>query len=153
MHSRNLGDRFALVAAAVALAGLALALLQLGLARAAGGATDAIILQPLTPTAQSGAPGSTVTYTVRVTSTDSILTPVTMTLSGNSWPSQIAFPADGRAPWLPKDVTIEVSIPYTAVGTDLVTFTVVPWYYPADTASMLLATTVERKFFLPSVGR
>lgn len=133
-----------------------LALLGRGLAEAAPEAAG-VTLQPAAA-AQSGRPGTTVTYTVRVTNTGTAADVYSMTVAGNVWPTQILVNGTGTAllPLLPgngQDVQIEVSIPLTATGHDTALFNVVSQSDPLVTATSRLTTTVLIRIYLPYISK
>jgi hypothetical protein len=163
MTRQKLILRISLMAAAVILAGLALGLLQLGLARAAGSSPATIIL-PTGNTSRTGAPGGRVTFTVGINNNSAITDIFTLTISGHGWPTVLVLvPGTVVIPetqilgtWTPnqtRTVEIGVTIPITAGGSDTVTFEVRSKDNPSVFASALLVTTVQRKFYLPTLHR
>lgn len=156
MPNTRLLARLPLLALAVLGAALALALLQRGLASAAPSAAGVVIAP--TAAAQSAPPGSTVTYTVRVTNTGSTADVFTMTVSGNVWPTSILVNGSGTgllplAPGAGQNVQIEVSIPLTATGRDVAQFTTVSQADPGVSAAATLTTSVLLRTYLPIISK
>jgi uncharacterized membrane protein len=154
MNNARFAARLPLLALAVLGAALALALLQRGLAAAAPAAAGVVVAPAAA--AQSGPPGATVTYTVRVTNTGTTADVYTMTVTGNVWPANILVNGSGTgflplAPGAGQDVQIEVSIPVTATGQDVALFTTVSQADPGVSASATLTTSVLLRFYLPII--
>lgn len=162
MTNASRPTRLALIGLIVSAVILVLALLQSGLAAAAPTAAG-VTVQP-TSAAQSGAPGSIVTYTVRVTNTGSATDIFTLTVTGQAWPTDIVVtpgtiiitnttvliqlnPGEGR------NVQVQVAIPAGAAGgdQDVTTFRARSQSEPAVSATATLTTTARYQLYLPLV--
>ena len=115
-------------------------------------------MQPTTA-AQSGAPGATITYTLRMTNTGTAADTFTMTVAGNFWPTttHVSGTTTILVPLAHNhgmDIDVVVTIPVTATGHDVAVLTLHSKNDPAVTATATLTTTtVEFKLYLPLVLR
>lgn len=157
MNKPSLHARLALIALTVAVEVIALALAAHGLASAATLAAG-VVVQPTTA-AQSGAPGATITYTLRMTNTGTAADTYTMTVAGNFWPTT-TFVNETATIVLPlahnhgRDIGVVVTIPVTATGHDVAILTLRSKNDPAVmTTATLTTTTAEFKLYLPLVLR
>ncbi len=155
--------RLGLIGLIVSAVILALALLQHGLAAAAPTAPTAagVTVQP-TSGAQNANPGTSVTYTVRVTNTGSASDIITLTVTGQAWPTGIFTtpktviitnttiliqrnPGDGR------NVQVVVAIPAGVAGgdQDVTTFRARSQTDPSVSAIATLTTKARYRLYLP----
>gem|GEM_PF-2059911 len=154
--------RLALIGLMVSAVILVLALLQFSLAAAAPTAAG-VTVQP-TSDAKSGAPGTYVSYTVRVTNTGSETDIFTLTVTGQVWatdivviPGTIIIPNTTVLILLNsgefRDVVVWVFIPYTVAGgtQDVTTFRARSQNDPTLSAIATLTTTATHKLYLPIV--
>jgi len=154
--------RLALIGLMVSAVILVLALLQFGLAAAAPTAAG-VTVQPTTG-AQNANPGTSVTYTVRVTNTGSATDIFTLTVTGQAWATDIVVtpgtviipnttvlielnPGEGR------NVQVRVNIPFGAAGgdQDVTTFRARSQTDPSVSAVATLTTTARYQLYLPLV--
>ena len=104
--------------------------------------------------AMSGAPGDTVTYTLRITNTGNTTDTFTLSVSGNSWTTT---PGSGNvtlAAGAGADVTVQVAIPASANGgdNDAATVTAVSQGDAGQSASSALTTTATYNYiYLPII--
>ena len=101
-------------------------------------------LELLPPTAaQSGEPGTTVTYTMSVTNTGTCGDTFTVTLSGNTWPTDVPVEVGPLAPDAGAAFDVAVDIPPGANDGDWdeATITLASQIDPATTDSSVLTTT------------
>jgi len=101
-------------------------------------------LELLPPTAaQSGAPGTTVTYTLLVTNTGTCGDTFTVTVSGNAWPTNVPAevgpldPNEGAA----LDVAVEIPAEANNSDWDKAAITLASQLAPTTTATSVLTTT------------
>lgn len=114
--------------------------------------------------ALKGAPGTYVTCTVRVTNTGSASDIITLTVTGQAWPTNIVTapgtvvvptttvlirlnPGEGR------NVQVRVFIPYNVAGgaQGVTLFRARSQSEPAVTATATLTTTASYKLYLPEI--
>ncbi len=101
-------------------------------------------LELLPPTAaQSGAPGTTVTYTLLVTNTGTCGDTFTVTVSGNAWPTNVPAEVGPLDPNEGAALDVAVDIPAGANGGDWdeATITLASQIAPTTTATSVLTTT------------
>ncbi len=93
--------------------------------------------------AQSGAPGTMVTYTLRVTNTGTCGDTFTVTVSGNAWPTDAPAEVGPLAPDMGAALDVVVDIPAGAGHGewDVATIAVASHRSPTTTASSVLTTT------------
>ncbi len=111
----------------------------------------------------SGAPGATVTFTLRVTNTGSVSDTINFTYAGNAWPvtllsgsgSLLQPPSVMLTERAGVDVLVHVTIPLTATGGmgDTVTITATSRGDPTLSAASALTTVAMYQFYLPLVFR
>jgi len=133
-----------------------------GLASAAPAIGSAgVQLRPATA-AQQGLGSQVVNYTLRVTNTGAVSDIITLTVSGNSWQTDI-FVVSGTV-IIPntkvlvglnagegRDVQVQVHIPANALGHDVALIKGQSTLNPAVSASSTLTTSVYFKLYLPLV--
>ena len=119
-----------------------------------------VALDPLADT-RSGAPGATVTFTLRVTNTGNLSDTINLTYTLEAWP--VALLSGSGSLLLPPrvvltagfgvDIVACVAIPITATGgmSDTVTITAISQGDPARSASSKLTTVAMYQIYLPLV--
>jgi subtilisin family serine protease len=102
------------------------------------------------PSRQTGAPGTTVTYDVQVLNTGALMDTFAVSLSGNVWPTRI-YSGGGELttpivipPCSVQDLTVEVDIPTAANIGDMDTVSVAATGHSSDSAAV---TTVAFPFW------
>ncbi len=116
--------------------------------------TEGLELSPLALSG-FGTPDSLVTYTFTVTNTSIVTDVFTLTLSGNSWPSNLSTPSLPVAPGASQDFQVVVQIPSTALGYDLDHATVLAQSSndPAHAAVATLSTQALTEAFVLSPAK
>ena len=106
---------------------------------------------------QSAFPGSTVTYTLHVSNTDSITHAFGATFAGNGWPTMLVSPIGSIAPQASAPLMVTVMIPPAASSgaSDVVTMTIRAQDNSMLSASAVLTTTaiVPHSIYLPLVTK
>lgn len=160
MYQPSLRARMGIIG--LTLGGVLLALLLAGYGLASAAAAG-VQLQPASAAA-SGLRGQSITYTLQVTNTGSLPDIMTMTVTGNSWPTDmyivpgtILIPntkilvalnaGQGRA------VQVVVHIPTDALGHDVATITARSTNAPGASATAALTTSVFFKLYLPLIQK
>jgi hypothetical protein len=121
-----------------------------------------VMLDPLADT-RSGAPGATVTFTLRVTNTGSLSDTINFTYTRNTWPvvllsssgSLLLPPSVMLTAGTDVDVAVRVTIPITATGgmSDTVAITATSQGDPTLSAASTLTTVALYQIYLPLVFR
>ncbi len=103
-----------------------------------------VLLSP-SADAQSGDPGGTVQYTLRVTNTGNAEDTFTMTVSGNAWATGVLATVGPLAAGAGADVLVTVDIPVGTSGgaTDAATITATSQGDPTKAADSVLTTTAD----------
>jgi hypothetical protein len=108
---------------------------------------------------RSGAPGATVTFTLRVTNTDSVSDTINFTYAGNAWPvtllsgsgSLLLPPSVMLSDGAGVDIVVHVTIPITVTGgmSDTVTITATSQNNPTQFAASKLTTVAMYQYYWP----
>jgi len=111
----------------------------------------------------SGAPGATVTFTLRVTNTSSLSDTINFTYTGNAWPvtllsgsgSLLLPPSVMLTAGAGVDIFAHVTIPITATGgmSDTATITATSQSDPNLSAASKLTTVAVYQYYWPVVFR
>jgi hypothetical protein len=125
----------------------------------ATGTTNAAVNPDVTVTtpndSQSGAPGTTLTYTVNVTNTGDYTDTFTVDLSGNLWPTTASTNSVGPL-GMGESTTIEVYVTVGASGSDSVTVTLISDLDNNISNSVVLTSTSDSgtfEIYMPAVRK
>ncbi len=105
-------------------------------------------------TAQSDYVGATVAYTIVISNTGNVPDTFTVTLAGNSWPTDVAPPSVDLQPGASAELTVSVQIPADAAhgAQDAVMVTATSQGDPEVSDSLELMTTAQQyMLFLPLI--